>query len=304
MIVFLNEGKRTMSQNLPIYQFITDDHTSVPFRLYELKPRTQMARFRPHRHNFFELFFFIKGAGYHLIDFERFDIHSGSVHFVAPGQVHLVQRELDTTGYTILFSRDFFHLHLENKDHLMQYPFFNQTRRQVLNLEPVMASALEGIFKLIVQEYAQEKKQDDVLRSLLHLFLLKCRQFYTEQPSVAQRLAKEQGAWKLIYEFKKLVNQKFTEIHQVGEYAQLLSVSPNHLNNSTKQIVGQTASELIQSRIVLEAKRLLMHSAMSNKEIAYALNFNDPAYFSRFFRKHLQMSPSEFKKNIYEKYQH
>ncbi len=293
-----------MSQKLPVYNFTKDDDTSVPFRLYELKVRTKMASFRPHRHNFFELFFFIKGAGYHLIDFEKFDIESGSVHFVAPGQVHLVQRDLDTNGFTVMFSRDFFHLHLENKERLIQFPFFNHTRSQVLNLEVETAKELEAIFQMMVQEYGAVEKQEDVLRALLHLFMLKCKQFYIQQPSAVQRLAKEQGAWKLINDFKKLLNQKFMETHQVGEYAKLLSVSPNHLNNTSKQIAGQTASELIQARIILEAKRLLMHTSLSNKEVAYTLNFNDPAYFSRFFRKHLHMSPSEFKKRIYEKYQH
>jgi AraC-like DNA-binding protein len=61
--------------------------------------------------------------------------------------------------------------------------------------------------------------------------------------------------------------------------------------------------EIIFDRIILEAKRLLYHSSKSIKEIATYLNYDDPSYFSRFFKTHVQSSPEEFRKQIREKYQ-
>ena len=82
----------------------------------------------------------------------------------------------------------------------------------------------------------------------------------------------------------------------------MLSITPNHLNDTIKGDTGKTAKEMIHERIILEIKRLMFHSAMSNKEIAYDLNFNDPAYFSRYVRKHLHCSPNDLRNKLREKY--
>ncbi|MBL4658385.1 MAG: helix-turn-helix domain-containing protein [Flavobacteriales bacterium] len=89
----------------------------------------------------------------------------------------------------------------------------------------------------------------------------------------------------------------------VKEYADLLSTTSEHLNGETKKVRGKTASDLISDRIILEAKRLLMYSEFSNKEIAYFLNYEDPSYFSRFFKNKIGISPSEFRDNLQKKYQ-
>jgi len=89
----------------------------------------------------------------------------------------------------------------------------------------------------------------------------------------------------------------------VGEYARLLALTPGHLNDLTKAATGQTASALIDARLILEAKRLLAHSDASTAEIAADLGFQDPSYFGRFFRRHVDQSPGAFRAAIREKYQ-
>jgi AraC-like DNA-binding protein len=64
---------------------------------------------------------------------------------------------------------------------------------------------------------------------------------------------------------------------------------------------GKTAKKLIQDRLTLEIKRLMSHSDLSNKEIAYEMNFNDPAYFSRYFKKHVGCSSAEFREKTKKK---
>lgn len=83
----------------------------------------------------------------------------------------------------------------------------------------------------------------------------------------------------------------------------MLSLSPIQLNKMVKMITGKNASDLIISRIMLEAKRLIAYTELSNKEIAFKLNYEDPSYFSRMFRKKMGVSPSAFREQLKEKYQ-
>ena len=100
------------------------------------------------------------------------------------------------------------------------------------------------------------------------------------------------------------MEEHFIQYHKVNEYAELLNVTPNHLSETIKKITGKTAGEVIHQRLILEAKRRLLHSSISAKELAYALNFNDPSYFSRFFKANTDLSPEGFRNEIRKKYQH
>ena len=101
----------------------------------------------------------------------------------------------------------------------------------------------------------------------------------------------------LIRAFKKSVDKNYKKEHSTTFYAHELYITPDHLNRTVKAKIGTTAKECIQSRIIIEAKRLLYITALTSKEIAYELGFNEPANFSAFFKKHTQLSPSNFKKN-------
>jgi len=81
------------------------------------------------------------------------------------------------------------------------------------------------------------------------------------------------------------------------DYAELLYVSPNHLNALTQQVLGRSAGDLIRERVVLEAKRMLINSDRYVSEIAQLLRFEDNSYFVRFFKKHTGVTPEEFRKS-------
>ncbi len=294
-----------MSQTvrIPTYQFANDDPTSVSFQLFPLKSRKKKPAFCPHRHNFYELFFFVKGGGEHILDFHSIDISDGSIHFVAPGQIHLVQRALDSHGFAILFSRDFFHFDLANKHFLRELPFWEHT--STLQIGEEYLHEFQGLFGSMRREYKRKTPiQKKILRAYLQILLLKCQDFFAEQHRHLSSLEGTGSPSKvLLKKFEQLVEVHFVQLHQVNEYAQLLAVTPNHLNNLAKKWKGKNASSIIQERIVLEIKRLLLQGELSNKEIAFSLSFNDPAYFSRFFKRQTGFSPKEFKQQIYEKYQ-
>ena len=95
--------------------------------------------------------------------------------------------------------------------------------------------------------------------------------------------------------FLQLVERNFLAIVSVRDYAEMLNVTSNHLIETTKRTLGKPAGRIIRERLLLEAKRLLCYSNMSASDIAYHLSFEDPSYFSRFFKKYTGVCPMEFR---------
>jgi AraC family transcriptional activator of pobA len=111
-------------------------------------------------------------------------------------------------------------------------------------------------------------------------------------------VAQKAGHTELFRQFETLLEQHFVQHWSVADYAAELSVSPTHLSRLTKAATGQAASELIQERIVREARRNLVYTNLPVSTIAYALGFNDPAYFSRLFSGVTGLSPRSFREKV------
>lgn len=99
----------------------------------------------------------------------------------------------------------------------------------------------------------------------------------------------------LLKNFTALIEKRYTDMRLPKDYADLLYITPNHLNALSKTYFGIPAGEVIRNRVLLEAKRLLVLHNYSITEIAYALNFNDNSYFTKFFKKMEGITPEEFR---------
>ena len=102
----------------------------------------------------------------------------------------------------------------------------------------------------------------------------------------------------LLIHFNNLIDEHYKEGLSIAQYAALLFISARTLSDLTNQLLGKSPSMMVQERIVLEAKRLLLHSDQHVNQVGYTLGFEDPSYFVKYFKKHTKMSPTEFKKSI------
>lgn len=285
---------------IPIHAFVDADELGFPFRLVELTYPTEYAVNDAHRHNYYEIFYFSQGSGGHLVDFVEYPIHAPSLHFVAPGQVHRVKRSGDSLGKVLLFTSEFVDFHSAITDLLYRLPFLRGTNAgPAYPLEGVIHDQVLEVIRNIEREYSRKEEASlEVIRTYLHLLLLRCRDFYEERmkPEVAVPDS-------LLARFRRLLEQHYKEWHLPNRYAEELNVTPKYLNEVVKKASGFPPGELIRERIMLEAKRLLFNTELSAKEIAYQLNFEDPAYFSRFFRQHAGQSVTEYRENSRKNYQ-
>lgn len=297
-----------MINNIHIYD-LPEEKKESSFQIYEvrgkiIKDQNYLHEYtRPHRHNYYEICVFINGAGKHEIDFKSFPIKSHSIHFLSPGQVHIISRGENYHGYLLLFSREFYSSDFQKKDMLFELPFFNNnTSKPILELDIENFQEFLDIIKSLKKENRRHHElRNNIIRSYLHIFLLKCKAAFLEK-GIQEGVIVEKS-YVAVNQFKILVEKNHKELHYVKEYADLLSLTPIQLNKMVKKITGNNASEMIISRIVLEAKRLLTFTDLSNKEISFHLNYDDPSYFSRIFRKKTGMNPSSFRMTLRKKYQ-
>ena len=247
----------------------------------------------PHRHTFYQIVLFTGGGGTHSIDFQKFQVIPHQVYAMGPGQIHTWEFEPETEGYIINFNESFFTAFCHNPNFVQEFPLFNAVAGVPVNiLEAECCGEVHALMEHMLKEFRAENDfKTDILRGmLLHLLVIFSRQLPRPAQSVISR-----HQLTVLRNFERLIEQHFREKRLPRDYAEMLFITPNHLNALVNSVVGKPAGELIRDRVVLEAKRLLVNSDFNISQIADALHFEDNAYFTRFFKKYTGMSPEIFR---------
>jgi AraC-like DNA-binding protein len=297
-----------MLEKIPVYELPFTEDEKLGFKIYRVQGseihqkdyphKTEL----PHKHNYYEMCFFTGGSGEHEIDFVSRPIVSPSIHFLRPGQVHLIRRGETYKGYLVIFSEEFFNLRFQNLEVIPGYPLVSKLENgPILNLDKLLFDEFYQLIKNIENELTEtDADSEEIIISYLKIFFLKLRQNFSKLITAQNQPGGTMQ--KTVYEFNQLVDKYYDQIHHVKEYAEIMGESPIQLNRAIKSVTGKTASDLIIERLILEAKRLLLFSDLSNKEAAYKLNYEDPSYFARIFRKKTGYTPSGFRAKMKDKY--
>jgi len=239
----------------------------------------------PHRHDYYELFFFQQGGGEHEIDFKPFQIESLSFQLVVPGRVHQMKRLPGSSGFVFLFAHDAI---IESK--AVSEFLLEQRAYSVEENEPHCIFDVEeaDLIDRIIADAC--KNQKDMSESILkHTLIGLCLRMKDKMPAQTVETS------SVYTKFRQLLVNNFKETRSVSEYAEELNLTPKSLNEVVKKSSGKTASEHIYKQVILEAKRLLLLGS-SVKEVGFELQFDDPAHFSKFFKNQVGISPAEFQK--------
>ncbi len=291
-------------KTIPLYDFFNKLDTGLHFTFTKLEESygTYDAS-SPHRHNYYEILYFLKSGGIHEIDFNTYSVEENSLHFISPEQVHLLRREKQVTGYVISFSKEFVFMDGESASLMESIPFFDNPFAFPL-IKITLQSRLKEINELLqkIQNEFAEKNEDraSMLRMYLCILLLNAKRIHSADVKSGKIFTQHS---EITRKFKILVQNNFKDKKSVSDYAKILNITAGHLSETVQKDIGRPAGSFIHDRIILEAKRLLYHSPKTVKEIAFELNYEDPSYFTRFFKLHAKVTPEEFRRAIREKYQ-
>jgi AraC-like DNA-binding protein/mannose-6-phosphate isomerase-like protein (cupin superfamily) len=287
----------TSIHNIPVYsidRFNSRAEEGIQFQVEVFNRNRDFKVTYPHRHDdFYEILFITHGHGTYIIDFKEYAIFPNSIFFLSPGQIHELELSNDVQGYIFLFSSSFYHFNKTNPYKLFELPFFytlgNDTPPLYLEKK---ANDLEMLFKNAIHENnVFLVDREEAVRALLDLILIQCKRLYP----VHNHNEKLNKSRILVKRFKQLIEDKCQENLAVKDYAAMLSVTANHLSETVKLVTGRTSTDLINDRMLMEIKRMLVHTTLTVSEIAYRLHFSDQSYFSKYFKKLTQISPVEFR---------
>ena len=264
-------------------------------RMEDVYRATNGAPDVPHRHDYYTIIFIEKGEGIHFVDFTEYKIEDRTIYFIQPGQMHQVILTSEPIGWVITFTEQFLITSSISEKMINDIYLFNDygqspplpiTERDL----PVYKSLIEQInyFASSLQTYTLE-----AVGSLLKLFLILSNNHCSLHKSDNPQLLETSN--QLLRSFKQSLNKHFAKTHMVSDYADELAVTADYLNKTVKNLTGKSAKDHIQTKLIIEAKRSLLFSNISGKELAYELGFEESAHFNNFFKKITGQTPSEFR---------
>jgi len=247
----------------------------------------------PHRAEFYHIFWVQKGTAEYLIDFEPVKLKASSFLFVNKDRVQAIDHSSKHDGKLLLFTDSFFTKTEEDAKYLNSSILFNDLLDiPIINVKA--NSSLQTIFNAIETELIKDNDpyHYDLLHNLLHNLLL-----------LAERERRNQGFKEIAKGadldytvlFRDLLALKFKTLKSVNGYASLMNISEKRFTAATSKTMGKSPKVIIDERVMLEAKRLLIHTNLSVKEVGYELGFEEPTNFIKYFRKHTEKTPIEFK---------
>ncbi|KDN54450.1 AraC family transcriptional regulator [Flavobacterium seoulense] len=246
---------------------------------------------KPHRHNFYLLVFFTNGSGIHEVDFDRFDIRPGSVFVLQPGQMHHWILSEDIEGFIVFYAAEMYNLYFGKKT-IDEYPFyFSVQNSPEIVLEKEETKSILPYFENLIAEMQTNKvlKRDKIM-NLLDIIHIELARKYNEI-----NIHGTHSYNIKVKNFETLLEKKYKEQKSAAFYASELNITLKHLNRICNEILKKTTTEVIVDRVMLEAKRMLLDKNWTVNEIAIELGYEDYSYFTRLFKKHTTMTPTNFR---------
>ncbi|CAN5754044.1 helix-turn-helix transcriptional regulator [soil metagenome] len=251
---------------------------------------------KPHKHNSYLVVLFTKGTGMHEVDFSSYKVKPGSVFLLTPGQTHSWNLSKDAEGYVFLHSKNYYDQPYSHNT-IDSFPFFYSTQNTpCIYLSKQNEPRIRKLFSEIHKEFSS----DVILKyrkicSLLDILYIELSRLYLG--SNYKKVVSSSNYSMKLKQLEQLIDTNFIELKSPGDYASLMNISTKHLNRISQTLVEKSTSELIADRVLLEAKRMLLHSENTVSEIAELLGYRDYSYFSRLFKKVCGETPTEFAKH-------
>jgi AraC family transcriptional regulator, transcriptional activator of pobA len=296
---------KSEKQNLPYYTEINDFLASIPwpartsnpdFYCLRLKPleQQQVLVYRPPFKRSFYFFALLFNSGKIEVNYGDQTVHDPDSYLVchSPNLVYSFGHNNALEGYIIYFKPEAFAFF--KPEFHQQFPLFDVLHTNLFKFDHTIFNQLAPHFESVFTAYERSDKTQHIEARLKLLGLLyHLEDFALERNKAVRQVTPQQ---LLLRRFIQLIENHYIDKRTVQEYADLLSVTANYLSQAVKQASGRNALSFIAARLATEARSLILYTNFEIAEIAYQLNFSDPANFGSFFKKQAGVSPLEFRK--------
>ena len=256
------------------------------------------------RLDFFMVNLITAGEGIKSFGLHEYYAKRGMLCFESPGKITSWQAKADNhAGYFCLFDADFFQQDLQTAELIASYPFFQVDGFGAIQLSEDELLYFNNFFQEIEKEYTSDSPfKAEIMRAFLIIIMKKAQSLYPAGAQVAIQDNSNAGL-RLTKAFTKLFDKDFDSlktlnpipVRNLDDYSAQLNVSKNHLIDTVKSVAGKPPGVLMHERIVKEAAQLLIHTELSIAEISYLFNFESQSYFSRFYKRYMDISPSMYR---------
>ncbi len=276
--------QKETKNSIPSYTFVD---TSAEDKLADVLIWDRVLYYdfhKPHAHEYHEILFFYRGGGAHLLGDQWVDIDQYDIHIIPAQFVHQLQRSSQSEGFTLAFSHAFL---------LQLFGHSQNTNLSKLIDKPTAVRGNRFFFdenSYYFKELFRQRKRKQVFYNIASILLLNIYHNFFENTD-----SEKPGFGDFGVLFIQLLNTHFIQHRKVNFYASELGMGKSMLNDQLQKHFGKSFKELHQEKLIITAKQKILHENKGIAEIAYQLGFVDPAYFSRFFKRHTGQSPKSYK---------
>lgn len=242
----------------------------------------------PHRRSVYFLLFITNGIVERRKDLNKYELRKNACFCLSADQITSIDAvSEDAAGFYMHFLPEIFnHPNLKveiDKD----FPYFSHFTEPTFEISE--AKKIENLFELLIEQHLQENKAGLPFYVMTLLTELKSQANFTH-------LDKNDASSNITQRYKNALSEFIYTKKTVTEYAEYLSVTPNHLLKCVKATTGKTAHELLDEMRILESKVLLKQTTKSITEIAETVGKEDPSDFARFFKSKTGKTPNQYRK--------
>lgn len=235
---------------------------------------------------------FEKCSGTHSIDFVEFEERDHQIHISFPGQIHSWKTGA-ARGHKLVISKEFIERYVSET----QFSYLHSNNFPVIDISMDDCERISKEFEALKKELAAEQIEWNIVYLRVQILITQISNLLSEKIEQSSNAASH----FLIRRFMDLIDLYYIDSKTVAHYANLLAVSPNYLNILSKRYLGISAKNSIDRRVVLEAKRFLLGSEYSVKEVASRLGFDSSISFVSYFYKKTGFYPQKYRKSNIEK---
>lgn len=298
-----SDARNIPSSRIPTYGLYGDHSPSgwdITFNFEWIPQRSSIYNWviPPHMHEAFIQFLFItEGSGSVLLDDKKWQIRAPSLILIPAHYVHGFEWQPTINGIVITTAQR----PLESIAQMLHPDLLNiihtpRIHNLALNKQHEYEKDLMPLIQLIEQEARiTEYGQSAFSLSLITALLVKVDRIFIKEGAKTENPLIDGRRNDLLQHFRELINQWFKLHKPLSDYAQALNITSGHLARLCREELGITALQMIQARITHEAKRDLLYSNISIRQIADDLGFQDEAYFSRFFKRQTGQTPNSYR---------